>query len=46
MESKEKRIKRVVKHPNLLFKKWLQEFKEEADRKGSNMKFNFQRVRI
>ncbi|CAL4088936.1 unnamed protein product, partial [Meganyctiphanes norvegica] len=41
---KKKRIKRVYRHPNSLFEKWLQEWYDEAKARESQMKFNYARA--
>ena len=38
------RVKKIIKHANPLFDKWLREWHEEASLKDSNMKFIFHRV--
>ena len=40
------RKKRVVRHANPLFEKWLSEWEREAASMGSNMKYNYRRVGI
>ncbi|XP_063614741.1 crossover junction endonuclease MUS81-like isoform X1 [Penaeus indicus] len=44
-KKKYRRTKRTYKHPNPLFEKWLKEWQDEAERRHSNMKYNFQRAR-
>ncbi|XP_066974828.1 crossover junction endonuclease MUS81 isoform X2 [Macrobrachium rosenbergii] len=39
------RKKRVVRHANPLFDKWLLEWEQEAAKCGSNMRFNYRRAR-
>lgn len=43
--KKYRRTKRVVQHANPLFDSWLLEWQQEAEKRGSNMKYNFQRAR-
>ncbi|XP_042874642.1 crossover junction endonuclease MUS81-like isoform X2 [Penaeus japonicus] len=45
IKKKYRRTKRTYKHPNPLFEKWLKEWQDEAARRHSNMKYNFQRAR-
>ncbi|XP_045111479.1 crossover junction endonuclease MUS81-like isoform X2 [Portunus trituberculatus] len=45
-EGKKKwRTKRIIEHANPLFECWLGEWQQEAEKRGSNMKYNFQRAR-
>ena len=39
MEQEVRRLKRLFKNPNPLFTEWLTEWREEADRKDSKMKY-------
>lgn len=43
-EKKYRRTRRVVAHANPLFDTWLLEWQEEAGKRDSKMKYNFQRV--
>lgn len=43
-EKRYRRTKRIVEHANPLFDTWLLEWQQEAEKKNSNMKYNFQRV--
>lgn len=42
--KKYRRTRRVVAHANPLFDTWLLEWQEEAGKRDSKMKYNFQRV--
>lgn len=44
-EKKYRRTRRVVTHANPLFDTWLLEWQEEAGKRDSKMKYNFQRAR-
>lgn len=45
VEKKQRRTKRIVEHANPLFDCWLLEWQQEAEKRGSNMKYNFQKAR-
>ncbi|KAK3878475.1 hypothetical protein Pcinc_016893 [Petrolisthes cinctipes] len=44
-KKKYRRVKRVLNHANPLFDQWLKEWQEEAQKKDSMMRYNYQRAR-